>query len=154
MRLVCSSPSPKVPRGAHRRPGRPLKPVRFGAESLRGERTEEGLEESVPVQRSHRVTRATWGTPEGDLRAKVHARTQPSGSLQKRVSSRRGPCGGWSYILPCGLTASFHTQRLYFNDNSKKWTGASFTSCQRSLEMGPESLTKLKITPLPACRAS
>lgn len=33
--------SPKVPRGAHRRPGRPLKPVRFGAESLEG-RTDRG----------------------------------------------------------------------------------------------------------------
>lgn len=52
------------------------------------------------------------------------------------------------YILPCGLTASFPTQSLYFNDNSKNWTGASFTSCQRSLETGPESLTKLNITPL------
>lgn len=64
------------------------------------------------------------------------------------MSSRHGLCRGWSYILPCGLTASFHTQSLYFNDNSKKWAGASFTSCQCSLETDPESLTKLNITPL------
>ena len=112
--------SPKVPRGAHRRPGRPLKPVHFGAESLGGERTEGGLEESQCPCRGATGSRDHVGTPEVDLRVKVHARTQPSGSLQKRVSSRHGPCRGWSYILPCGLTASFHTHRLYFNDNTKK----------------------------------